>query len=579
MGTKNRALAACAAAGLFIGSAQAQELLHTFRGGDIAGLGLGQVVAAAGDFNRDGFGDLIVGYRFGSQLAGVNAGSARVFSGRDGSVLATFVGDTAQDNFGRSVAGAGDVNGDGFADVVVGAPLDDNNGLNSGSAKVFSGATGALLYTFNGSAKHLLGVAVAGVGDLNGDGRADVLVGANPDLTLPLSHGYAKVFSGMDGSVLFTFTGAVKTSRLGFAVASAGDVNADGTPDLVIGDPRDPARAPAAGSIKVYSGLNGALLFTFLGDAANDQLGLAVAGAGDLNGDGHADLIGGTPWSNSSVVDSGLARVWSGATGAVMFEFRGEASLDFFGASVAGNTDVDADGVPDLIIGAFADDDAAIDSGSVRVYSGVDGSVLHRLDGDSAADEFGFAVCAAGDVNGDGGQDFAIGAPADDAGGGFRSGSVRVFAGVAPATGAVSFCTTSPNSLGAGAVMGREGSMSLAANDLVLTVSGAPPGRFGMFLFSPEKAEVPFGSGVLCLGKPIRPIPPVERVGTDGVASRRIDFTAPRGHLELITPDSVWNFQFIYRDQQPHGHGKGHEKCEGASAVNLSDGLELTFVP
>jgi hypothetical protein len=574
-----RALVVAGAFAMVGRTSYAQDFLRTLVGGGTAGLGFGHAVANAGDVNGDGCDDVIVGYRFGSTAFGPNTGSATVWSGCTGALLYTFTGDTAQDAFGKAVAGAGDVNGDGRADVIVGAALDDNTGINSGSAKVFSGADGSLIYVFNGAlARHNLGVAVAGVGDVNHDGRADVAVGANPELTLAQSHGYVKVFSGMDGSVLFTVTGAVKTSRLGFTIASAGDVNGDGTPDLVVGDPRDATHGTSAGAVRVYSGVNGAQLFVFVGDALNDQLGIAVGAAGDLDGDGHADVIGGTPWANGTAVDNGIARVWSGATGALMFEFRGDASLDFFGASVAGNADINADGTPDFMIGAYADDDLGTNSGSVRVYSGLDGSVLYRLDGNSSADEFGYAVCTAGDFNGDHGLDFAIGAPVDNQGGGINSGSVWIYAGIPPPPiGAENYCTSSPNSVGPGALISHVGSLSLADNDLFLIATGAPPQRFGMFFFSATQDEVRFGSGVLCIGRPAYPIPAVVRIAPDGVASKQLDFSVPAGHLQSITPDSVWNFQFIYRDRQAPRRGN-HDASRGP-VTNTSDGLSLTFKP
>ena len=120
-------------------------------------------------------------------------GRARVFSGADGSILYSFTGDSAFDRFGWSVSGAGDVNGDGFDDLIVGAFFDDNNGFNSGSARVFSGADGSVLYTFDGdSIGNLFGVSVSGAGDVNGDGVADFIVGA--ENRGANNGGYARLF-------------------------------------------------------------------------------------------------------------------------------------------------------------------------------------------------------------------------------------------------------------------------------------------------------------------------------------------------------------------------------------------------
>src|SRR5690606_28077584 len=160
-------------------------------------------VSGAGDVNNDGFGDLIAG-AIGDDNNGSGSGSARVFSGADGSILYTFDGDSADDQFGESVSGAGDVNNDGFEDLIVGASFDDNNGSNSGSARVFSGADGSSLYTFDGdSAFDFLGVSVSGAGDVNGDGFDDLIIGASFDDNSGSNSGSARVFSGADGAALY----------------------------------------------------------------------------------------------------------------------------------------------------------------------------------------------------------------------------------------------------------------------------------------------------------------------------------------------------------------------------------------
>ena len=149
--------------------------------------------------------------------------------------LYTLNGDSPEDHFGWHVTGAGDVNGDGFADLIVGAPLDDNNGSNSGSARVFSGFDGSNLYTFDGdSAGDSFGAPGSGAGDGNRDGVPDLIVGAPTDDNNGTDSGSARVFSGFDGSVLYTFNGDSADDAFGTSVSGAWDVNGDGFADLIV---------------------------------------------------------------------------------------------------------------------------------------------------------------------------------------------------------------------------------------------------------------------------------------------------------------------------------------------------------
>jgi len=408
-------------------SAGNTNIVYTFNG-DSAGDYFGESVSDAGDVNGDGYADVIVGAHYDDNN-GSASGSARVLSGRNGSILYTFNGDSAGDVFGCSVSGAGDVNNDGYADVIVGAYGDDNNGTDSGSARVLSGVNGAILYTFNGdSVRDYFGESVSGAGDVNNDGYADVIVGAAGDDNNGADSGSARVFSGVDGSILYTFNGDSAGDWFGFSVSSAGDVNNDGYADVIVGARGDDNNGSLSGSVRVLSGANGAVLYTFNGDSAGDEFGWSVSGAGDVNNDGYDDVIVGAPYDDNNGSNSGSARVLSGRNGSILYTFNGDSANDVFGYSVSSAGDVNNDGYDDVIVGAFGDDNTGSNSGSARVLSGRNGSILYTFNGDSADDEFGVSVSSAGDVNGDGYDDVIVGAHGDDNNGSY-SGSARIFSG------------------------------------------------------------------------------------------------------------------------------------------------------
>jgi len=348
------------------------------------------------------------------------------------------------DAFGSAVAGAGDVNGDGYGDLLVGAPGGDPNGLGqAGEVHVYlgspTGVPGTAATVLAGTARgEELGLAVASAGDVNGDGYADVVAGA-PEASPGgrASAGEVRIYHGSATGVVSTVArvleGAAAGDYLGLSVASAGDVNGDGFGDLAMGSPfADPGGRANAGGARVYlgsmAGIPSTAAVTWEGITAEDTLGISVACAGDLNGDGFADLVLGANGADpGGRTNAGTASVYLGsAQGIPMAPTRvleGDAMHGAFGRSVACAGDVDGDGFDDLIVGASGARSARVFHGG---SAGVGATPTRELTG---PDQFGAAVVGAGDLNRDGYADVVVGSPFGSPGGPSFVGSASVFLG------------------------------------------------------------------------------------------------------------------------------------------------------
>jgi hypothetical protein len=465
----------------------------------------GGSVSSAGDVNGDGFDDLIVGAGrvnlsyvvFGkANTASVNL--SNIASGTGGFVIN---GAAAGDSSGGSVSSAGDVNGDGLDDLIVGATLASPNGIRYAGASyvVFGKADGAAVnlsaiasgtggFVINGDKLgDRSGFSVSSAGDVNGDGLDDLIVGAYyADPNGDRSGASYVVFGKAGGTKVelsdiasgtstlgFVMNGAAIYDRSGFSVSSAGDVNNDGLDDLIVGAKNaDPNGTFNGGASYVVFGKtdgtkvelstiasgDGTKGFVINGAASNNRSGQSVSSAGDVNGDGFDDLIVGAHWASPNGNSSGASYVVFGKAGGTKVELsdiasgtstlgfviNGATAVDYSGYSVSSAGDVNGDGLDDLIVGAWgADPNGNSFSGASYVVFGKtdgtkvelsaivsgDGTKGFVINGAVLSDQSARSVSSAGDVNGDGFDDLIVGAALADPNGNSNSGSSYVVFG------------------------------------------------------------------------------------------------------------------------------------------------------
>lgn len=485
-------------------AAAAQSVVRSFAGSS-ADLEVGTAIDYLSDVNGDGYEDMVVGAPHpGGQGAIYWVSGKYLETGSGLSTLGATFG-LASSVFGRAVVGVGDVTGDGVEDVLVGqrrviAP-------NTWEAlALVSGSSKTIVQTENASALADFGWSLERYFDVDGDGHTEVLLATSA----VLSGESVAIFSprNLYDGVGLTWLGDVSDpSALDFGASySSGDLDGDGRPEIVVGAP---GTSNDAGRIYVYRGSNLTLLNTLSGSAGS-RLGESVDATRDINGDGVPDIVAGAPKSNAAAAEGGEVIVFSGHRVALssppydLVHWASGQAGAHFGASVCASPDMNADFRSDVIVGA-PDFDVAppllANNGAVHLYSGDTLDSLGSLAG-NAGDRLGTTLSRAWDYSGDIVWEVAAGGPSSDASA--TDGGVVRFLSVFPNAPTV-YCTSKVNSLGCTPTISYTGSPSASASSgFSIKAANLLNKKNGLLFYGYDASGAAFEGGHLCCKAPIK---------------------------------------------------------------------------
>jgi hypothetical protein len=553
MGLTSRLLASAGIIATLALPASAQGLLHYLQDPSPESA-FEPSVARIGDVDADGVSDFAVVVR---DLT-TQRQEVRVCSGVDAAVL--LVIPPFQPSWFASsrplyLAGVGDVDGDGTPDLAVGDLGAQYEGTTRGAVSLHSGADGERIHLWWGAeGSDRFGSALAAAGDVDADGTPDVVVGAPQQRATGSAPGYVKVLSGATGLCLHQWSGDTPSGGFGSCVAGAGDVDGDGHSDLVVGSANQ-------GLVRVLSGRDGSLLRAI--DPGAECW--SVSGGRDLDGDGVPDVVvGSATWALPGTTSVGRVTAWSGADWSLLRDVRGTDSEQFLGCATDVIGDLDGDGLPEILVGVH-ELSAGARTGGVLVYGSAQGVPLVAVEGYAPSD---FLACrperlgTLGDLDGDGSPEFA--AAGED--------HVRVHSTTPLPPRA--YCTAKVNSQGCTPSMGWSGTPSLSGpDDFVLRCDGVLSRVVGVAFWSRSPRAALLLGGTMCVGPPRGFLGAVHSGGStsgqDCMGSLELPFSQDLMASQGLQPGETACVQFFYRDPT-HRDGTG---------AGLSDGVRFSVLP
>ncbi len=396
--------------------------------------GFGSSVASAGDVNGDGYSDVIIGAYFYTDGSNGQEGIAFVYHGSPAGIstitTASLENNQASANYGNAVSTAGDVNGDGFSDIIIASQYYDNGSLNEGAAFVYLGTANGISTTISSTIEgdqifSEIGSSVSTAGDINADGYSDIIIGARYYDNGEHLEGGGLVFYGSPSGINTSSFDILEVNQpdafFGYSVASAGDVNGDGYGDIIAGAYSFDAPDVDEGAAFIFLGSSTGISLvpstTLQSNQASASFGYSVAGAGDVNGDGYSDVIVGAYNYTNDQANEGVVFIFLGSASGTSTTYstllEHNQSNAAFGYCVSGAGDVNGDGFSDIAIGSIRYSSGQTEEGAVFVYagsiSGINTTPIFTAEGDQNFAEMGNAIGNAGDVNGDGYSDLIIG--------------------------------------------------------------------------------------------------------------------------------------------------------------------------